>query len=208
MTQFPVALDLRGRRVLVVGAGTVAERKVAGLLDAGAEVDLVAPEATDTLRELAAAGRLRWRQRAYEADDLADAWLVLACTDRPAVNQTVAADAAARRVWCNVAAPATAGDCHLLATVQRGPVTIAIGTGGGSPYAARRLRELVEAAVPEELGALVALMAELREAVLARYDTETERRAAFERMWTSPAAALLAAGDVTGAREALLACLA
>ncbi len=207
MTRLPLALDLAGRLVVVVGGGPVAERKVGSLLAAGAVVRLVAPEATAALRDLAAAGRLTWLARPYQAGDLAGAWLAVAATDQAAVNQTVAAEASAERVWCNVAHPPTAGTCQMLATVDRGGVTMALATEGASPYAARRLRELVEAAVPEEVGGLVELLGELRGEVRGRYATEAERRACYERMWSSPATAQLRAGDRAGARRTLRACL-
>src|SRR5947207_14380920 len=90
---YPLGLRLRGRRVVVVGGGQVALRRVARLLEAGADVLLVAPEATAALAGWAKAGRLRWERRPYAGGDLDDAWLVLACTDVPAVNAAVAAEA-------------------------------------------------------------------------------------------------------------------
>jgi siroheme synthase-like protein len=207
MTRLPLALDVRDREVLVVGAGAVAERKVRALLAAGARVRLVAPDASDWLAEQAAAGRLDWAPRGYQAGEIGAAWLVFAATNAPALNRTIAVDAQAARVWCNVAAPRDAGDCQVLASLERGGVTIALATEGASPYAARRLRELVEAAVPEETGRLVALLGELRDEVQARCADEAERRAIWERLWASEALDLLRGGDEPAARAALARCL-
>src|SRR6185437_8322184 len=94
-----LGLRLEGRRVLVVGGGGVASRRVPALLDAGAEVLLVSPKVAASLEDLAAAGRIRWAARGYQARDCAGAWLVCACNDDPGVNAAVAAEAEAQRTW-------------------------------------------------------------------------------------------------------------
>ena len=99
-TPYLAGLDLRERRVVVVGGGTVAQRRLATLLDAGASVLLVSPEATPAVEGMAQAGELRWHRRRYAAGDLADAWYALALTDDPAVNAAVVAEASRRRVFC------------------------------------------------------------------------------------------------------------
>ena len=90
-------LRLAGRRVVVVGGGPVAARRVAGLLGAGAHVELIAPHATPALDALAAAGRVTWHERPYQNGDLAGAWYAVAATDQPAVNAAVAAEAETAR---------------------------------------------------------------------------------------------------------------
>jgi uroporphyrin-III C-methyltransferase/precorrin-2 dehydrogenase/sirohydrochlorin ferrochelatase len=94
-----LALRLDGRRVLVTGGGAVATRRVAGLLDARADVLVVSPQISASLHDLAAAGRIRWQSREYAPGDCAGAWLVCACTDDPAVNAAVAQEAEAARIW-------------------------------------------------------------------------------------------------------------
>jgi uroporphyrin-III C-methyltransferase/precorrin-2 dehydrogenase/sirohydrochlorin ferrochelatase len=95
-----LGLRLRGRRVAVVGGGAVAARRVPRLLAAGAEVLLVSPQVTPALEELAAAGRIDWREREYQPGDCEGAWLVLACAGPPDVNTEVAEEAEKRRIWC------------------------------------------------------------------------------------------------------------
>jgi uroporphyrin-III C-methyltransferase/precorrin-2 dehydrogenase/sirohydrochlorin ferrochelatase len=95
-----LGLRLRGRRVVVVGGGAVAARRVPRLLAAGADVLLISPQATPALEELATAGRIGWRAREYQPGDCAGAWLVLACAGPPHVNAQVAEEAENRRVWC------------------------------------------------------------------------------------------------------------
>src|SRR5215813_15193573 len=97
---YPLSLRLDGRRVLVVGGGPVALRRVAGLRAADAQVVVVAPRLTPALADLAARGLVTAHQREYQPGDLDGAWLVLACTDQPQVNEVVAADAERRHLWC------------------------------------------------------------------------------------------------------------
>src|SRR6476620_10373840 len=97
---YPTALRLLGRPVLVVGGGRVAARRAKGLLDAGARVTVVAPEATAAVRELAGAGLLTWEPRTYRSDDVDGVWFVQTATGDPAVDTLVASDAEAQRVWC------------------------------------------------------------------------------------------------------------
>ena len=94
-----LALRLAGRRVLVVGGGSVAARRVPGLLDAGADVLLVSPEVTPSLHDLILAGRILGQSRDYAPGDCAGTWLVCACTDDPEVNAAVAAAAEAAGIW-------------------------------------------------------------------------------------------------------------
>jgi len=207
MERLALALELVGRQTVVVGGGAVAARKVTALLAAGARVQVVAPRLVDELLARAVRAELEWVCREYAAGDLDGAALVFAATDSAEVNCRVASEAAQRGTWCNVASPPEAGNCHLLATVELTGVTIAVGTDGASPYAARRLREAIEAAVPPGTGRLVVLMGELRGEVKQRLAGEQARRAAYQRMWDSAARERLADGDEEGARQILRGCI-
>ncbi len=99
MDPYLLGLRLRDRRVVVVGGGAVAARRIPALLDAGANIVLVSPSVTASLEDLAAAGRIRWEPRGYADGDCAGAWLVCACTDDPEVNAAVAAAAERQRTW-------------------------------------------------------------------------------------------------------------
>ena len=136
MDPYLLGLRLEGRRVLVVGGGGVASRRVPALLDAGAEVLLVSPKVAASLEDLAAAGRIRWAARGYQAGDCAGAWLVCACTDDPEVNAAVAAAAEAQRTWYVRADDAAVSAAWTPASGRAGDVRV--GVLSGDPLRHRR----------------------------------------------------------------------
>ena len=126
MDPYLLGLRLGGRRVVVIGGGAVASRRIPALLDAGAEILLVSPQVTASLEDLAAAGRIRWAARTYEPGDCAGAWLVCACTDRPEVNAAVAAAAEAQQTWYVRADDAEASAAWTPAAGQAGDVRVGV----------------------------------------------------------------------------------
>ncbi len=143
---YPTALRLLGRPVLVVGGGPVAARRAKGLLDAGASVTVVAPEASPALLELAEAGLLTWLARPYTSADVDGVWFVQTATGVPAVDAQVAADADAQRVWCVNASDHEASAAWTPAVAQVEDVKIAV-NAGGDPRRAVALRNAVAAAL-------------------------------------------------------------
>ncbi|MDT0345591.1 uroporphyrinogen-III C-methyltransferase [Streptomyces litchfieldiae] len=126
---YPVGLRLTGRRVLVLGGGTVAQRRLPALLAAGADVRLVAPAVTPSVQAMADAGELRWERRGYRPGDIEGAWYVLIATDDPAVNAAASAEAEERRVWCVRSDDAEAATAWTPATGRSDGVTVAVLTG-------------------------------------------------------------------------------
>jgi uroporphyrin-III C-methyltransferase/precorrin-2 dehydrogenase/sirohydrochlorin ferrochelatase len=139
---YPLGLRLAGRRVLVVGGGSVAQRRVPALLDAGADVHLVAPELTPALEAFVASGRLAHAARPYEPSDVDGAWLVLALTDSPSVNEAVAADAEARQTFCVRADDALLSTAWTPAVGRHDRVTVAV-HADRDPRRAAALRDAV-----------------------------------------------------------------
>lgn len=152
---YPISLDLRGRRVLVVGGGPVAARRASAVVAAGARAEVVAPYLCEELTELTAAGALLWHEREYLVGDLVDpepAWLVQVATNEPRVNAEVAAHAEAARIWC-VRADRHEQSAAATPAVARGRtgsasqgVTVAV-TGGGDPRRAVAIRDAISAAL-------------------------------------------------------------
>ncbi|MBZ0224527.1 MAG: bifunctional precorrin-2 dehydrogenase/sirohydrochlorin ferrochelatase, partial [Comamonas sp.] len=165
MEHFPLFLNLRGRRVLVVGAGLVAARKITLLLSAGAQVTVVAKAAHPSVLTQADQGHVTLHLRAFDAQWLQGVWLVIAATNDEALNAAVAQAAAARQLWCNVVDDAARSSAQVPAIVDRAPLTIAISSGGAAPVIARRLRERVEALIEPSIGWLTALARRQRAAI-------------------------------------------
>lgn len=126
---YPVGLRLAGRRVVVVGGGTVAQRRLPALVAAGADVTLVAPEVTPSVEAMADAGEITWERRRYAAGDLEAAWYALVATDDAATNAAVSAEAEAARVWCVRSDDAEAATAWTPATGRSEGLTVAVLTG-------------------------------------------------------------------------------
>lgn len=197
-----VSLQVEGARVLVVGGGPVAERKVAALLRAGARLTLISPAVTPGLRALASEGRIEWLERAYRPGDQAGAMLVVSCTGNPAVDGAVAAEANGEGRLISVSGDPVRGNLSFMAEVRRGPVTVALATGGASPALAARLRREVEQAIGPEYGALAELLGEVRRQVReTTHLSQAERAALYEGIVQGPALDLLRAGREAEARN-------
>lgn len=141
---YPVYLNLQGRRCVIIGGGGVAEGKIARLLESGAEIRVISPDATRGIQRMADAGAIRWEPRPYRPGDLAGAFIAIAATNNREVNRRIFDEAEARGVMLN--AVDDPPNCSFIAPsiVQRGPVTVAISTGGASPALARKLRESLQ----------------------------------------------------------------
>ncbi|HOF87703.1 MAG TPA: bifunctional precorrin-2 dehydrogenase/sirohydrochlorin ferrochelatase [Armatimonadota bacterium] len=197
---YPLFLDVRGKRCLVVGAGTVALRKVEGLREAGAEVLVVAPDGVPM-----PAG-VTWHRRPFRETDVDGAWLVIAATADRAVNAAVARAADARRIWVNVADMPDESTAIMPAVVRRGALCIALSTAGSSPAFIRRLRLRLEEEFGPEYGDLLALLRALRRSWEPRAKAaglpDAARREAWERVLELPLLDWIRAGDRQNAGDA------
>lgn len=179
MKLYPIGLiGLEQRRTVVVGGGSVATRKVTGLLAAGAAVTVISPMLSAELKRLADQQQITVIERPYRDGDLAETWLVIAATNDPRVNDQVWQEAERRGCLVNVVDDSARCNFIVPAVIRRGEITITISTGGASPALARRLRERLESLIGPEYGDLAALLAELRPQLQARFtDPEVRLRA-------------------------------
>jgi siroheme synthase-like protein len=179
---YMTCLDLEGRDVLVVGAGTVALEKIRGLLDVDASVTVVAPDVSQPVEQLARSGRVALIRGRYRTSDLDGRFLVVAATSVTAVNTRVFADAEARGLLCNVVDVPDLCSFILPAVHRQGPIAVAISTGGASPALAQRLRDEVAALVSPRHAALAVELRTLRPWAKERYPTYEERRDFFQAL--------------------------
>jgi len=205
---FAAFLDLRDRLALVVGGGRVGEAKVRTLLRSGARVRVVAPVLCEGLQQLGRDGTIEHRARRFEPADMEGASVAIAATDDADANAAVATAARERGIAVNVADDPSLSTFIMPAVVDRGPIQVAISTGGASPVLAKRLAALVEAAVPEEFARLAAFAARYREAVKQRFADVATRRAFWERALDGDIARLVLAGREDEARAIIEAELA
>ena len=201
MTFYPVSLDLRGRRAVVIGGGTVAEQKVLGLLTAGAHVTVVSPETTLRLADLAASAGIDLRRRSYRAGDLAGAWLAIAATDDRTANAAVWAEA--ERLGVPLNAVDDLDHCSFIAPAihREGDITVAVSTSGKSPALAARLRQRAARLVGPAEARLCELLGELRPELAARVPDTRARTALWYRIIDSDVIEFVRGGDTEGARR-------
>jgi len=186
MSVLPVFLKLEGRRVLVVGAGPVALEKIETLLERGARIRVVAPEAVLEIREAARAGRLEWIEKRFEPTELDGCFLAIAATDAPQVNAAVFRAASERGVLCNSVDDIPNCDFFFGSIARRGELQIAISTNGESPALAQRLRREIEAQLPEDLGPWLGRVGELRRQVLQMHPRGEPRRLLLHQLAERP----------------------
>ena len=204
MDYFPIFLDLRRRKALVVGGSENAARKVRLLRKADADIAVVAPTLNDELGQLARDGALTWHARAFGTADLAGAAVVFAATDDEAVDAGIAAAADAAGIPVNAVDRPGLSSFVVPAIVDRSPLVIGISSGGTAPVLARRVRAQIESLLPAGLGRLARFADSFRGAVKASIGDPNARRRLWERVFDGPIAADVLAGKQTRARERML----
>ncbi|MGV1100963.1 precorrin-2 dehydrogenase/sirohydrochlorin ferrochelatase family protein [Thiovibrio sp. JS02] len=179
---FPVCLQVTGRSCVVIGGGRVGERKAQGLLAHGAQVTVISPELTPGLSSLRQSGAVAWVPRSYREGDLAGAFLVIAATDDPEVQERVHAEAEKGNILLNVADVPKWCNFILPATARQGDLAISVSTAGKSPALARKLRQSLEAQFGPEYAVLVNILGALRDIVLVDGRTHAENKVLFGRL--------------------------
>ena len=142
---YPVFLDIDGKRAVVIGGGPVAHRKAASLIEAGAAVTVISPEAVPAIARLAERGLLVHKPRKYRKGDLRGAVVAIAATDDQPVNERASSEARDLGILINCASPPSSGNFMVPSSIRKGALTLAISTGGASPALSMRLRQDLEA---------------------------------------------------------------
>jgi precorrin-2 dehydrogenase / sirohydrochlorin ferrochelatase len=178
---FPMFLKLSARPCLVVGAGAIAESKIASLLEAGGRVCVVAPEATPQVRSWAQSNSIEWHPRPFQPGDLEGMFLVVAATSSADLHERIFAQATQRGVLCNIVDVPPLCDFYYPAVVQRGALQIAISTAGQSPALAQRLRKQLEDQFGSEYEEWLAQLGEARDKLHSTtMDAEERKRLLHE----------------------------
>lgn len=203
MPYYPIFVDLRGQRAVVVGGGRVAQRKIETLLAFGARVDVIARELTPVLLEYAKEGRIGHRGREFADQYLEGAFIVIAATDDPLLNRQVSKAAKKRGLLIN--AVDQPGDCNFIvpSVLRRGDLLIAVSTSGKSPAFARKVRQDLEAEFGPECGAFLHLMGRVRKEIQARGLSGEENKEIFHKLVNSPILETLGSEDWTGVASML-----
>jgi len=184
---FPLFVKLQGRRCLVVGAGPISEGKIAGLLESGAEVHVIAPKAAPQIVEWHKRKKLRLTKRAFRASDLDNMFLVVAATHSTKVHRAIYREACKRNVLCNIVDVPALCDFYYPAVVRRGQLQIAISTAGASPSLARRLREEMESTFSPEYADWLKHLSRERRKILAKKIPITERLEILKKLASAKA---------------------
>jgi siroheme synthase-like protein len=198
---YPIMLDLRGRRVLVVGGGPVAQRKVEGLLAAAARVTIVSPTLIPDLAALAALSLIRHEARGYRRGDVLGFSLVFVATDDGEVTRLVADEGRAHGIWVNAADDPAHCDFVLPAVLRRGRLSVSVATDGTSPALAGAVRDALADVVGEAYGPLAELVAEVRHEL--RAEGRAPEGAIWRRALDADLLGLVAEGRYGDARQRL-----
>jgi uroporphyrin-III C-methyltransferase/precorrin-2 dehydrogenase/sirohydrochlorin ferrochelatase len=196
MDYFPIFLRLKGERAVVVGGGEVAARKIDLLLRAGAQVVVIAPELIDELEALVRDQRIEYISREFQPEYLNGARIAIAATDKQSVNAWVAHQAESRQIPINVVDDRELSRFIVPAIVDRSPMVVAVGSSGDAPVLTRRVREKLEAFLPERLGALAHFAGALRAKVKAKIEQPSRRRRFWENFFDGSLAADVLAGRI------------
>lgn len=175
MTRFPIFLDLKGRKAVVIGGGAIAFRKLKGLLEAGTQLTVISPELSDPMRELLMTHSIRWVKRNYQEGDEADAMIVIAATNDAAVNRAIATHT---KEWqlTNVVDQPHLGNFHIPSQVKRGKLTLAVSTEGASPLLAKDIRNELAERYQDEYEGYLEFLSQSREKVKKENISEREKR--------------------------------
>jgi precorrin-2 dehydrogenase/sirohydrochlorin ferrochelatase len=207
MPYYPVCLELRDRKCLVIGGGKVAEQKVYTLIACQAAVTVVSPEVTAGLQNLIDENKIIYLRKKYEETDLEGAFVVIAATNQTEINARIYRDASRRNLLVNVVDSPKYCSFITPALVRRGDLLLSVSTSGKSPALAKKIRKKLESEFGEEYQQFLEIMGELREKILEQVEDPFLRRKLFEQLVDSDMIDLLKQGDLESVQEKTLSIL-
>lgn len=192
---YSILLDVRGRQCLVIGGGNVAERKISGLLEAGADVTVISPQLGKKLEVWECLGRVALLKREYESGDVKGCYvLVFAATNIASVNEKVYEEASSQGIWVNVADHLELSSFILPSVVRRGKLMLSVSTGGASPTVARRIASELDETYGAEYELYIEFLSDLRLKVQSWVEDKDIRQQMFKQMLNWDILALIRGG--------------
>ncbi len=198
MRYYPIFLDLKNKKAVVIGGGSVAERKAITLISCSADVCVISPDITPRLRELAKKKKLRYVKKRYEDKDIKDAFLVVAATNNREANKAVFAAAKKYKCLLNIVDKPDESNFIVPSLISRGDLTIAVSTGGKSPALSKQIRKELQQRYGKEYEIFIKAMGRVRERVLRSVSSEKARRQIFTKLAKSNIISLLNKGNRKG----------
>ncbi len=198
---YPIFLNLQGERTLIIGGGSVAERKARSLLKSHAHVMVISPELTSGLRRLVQAGRIIHKKRKFISSDLNGVRLVICATNDTAINRKAAGQAEKKGILYNVVDVPEICNFIVPSTVQRGDLTVAVSTGGSSPALAKKIRREIEKLIGPEYKAYLKLLGDVRPKIQREIPSKDRRMQAYREVIGSETLPLIRAGRIKEARD-------
>lgn len=196
MKYYPVNLDVRDKKCLIIGGGEVGARKAETLSACGADVTVLSPVFSERSRHLESRG-VRLSEKRYSREDLDGAFLVFAATDDPGLNRTIRRDANEQNILCNIADWPEGSSFTLPARVSRGDLVLTVSTAGKSPAVAKRIRRELESNFGPEYETLLVLMGRIREKLLQRDRDPAGHKQQFNALLDEGLLNLIGKGDKT-----------
>ncbi len=207
MGYYPIDLDLEGAKVLVVGGGAVAERKISSLFKAGAKITVISPKLSPGLKELLGEAKIDWIEREYRAGDLKGAVLIISATDDFAVNAAVSKEAQEESILINVVDDPALSNFIVPSVLKRGDLSITVSTGGIAPALSKKIRGDLEILFDEGYGDYLAFLKEIRIKIKESHPFEPERAKAWERIAAIDVDAILKNGGLESLKETVKRCI-
>ena len=177
----PIFCNLEGKKVIVIGGGRVAQRKIELILPTKAKIVVIAQKVLDEIKDMANEGQIELFEREYKTGDLKGAWIVIAATDDPEVQQSIFNESEERGIFCNVVDKPEVCSFIVPSMVRRGDLCIAISTGGQSPGLSKHLRKNLEKEFGYEWEDFITIIGQLRRIIIKKFPKDI-RKAKLERL--------------------------
>ncbi len=204
---FPIHLNLKGKKCLVIGGGKVAERKVEALLRCSAEINLISPTITDYLQKIVNRGIIQYFNRLYQQKDLDNCFIVISACNDKCINEKIAKACHQKNIPVNVVDDPSNCSFIIPSVLQRGALTIAVSTQGKCPMLSKKIREKIESTLGPEYAEYTELISEARQKIIQKIQCPIEKKRIMENILSKKIVQLICDGKAQQAKEQVEECL-